>query len=93
MCKHQYKANATQEPSLFFQDDPSSSSFLPHGYKTQKIELKKGRLKTYNERGRAALLFPPTKYAMVPQHGPFSLHTTLENPWIHKVTIQTPMAS
>jgi hypothetical protein len=25
-------------------------------------------------------LFPSTKYVMVPQHGPFSLHTMLEGP-------------
>ena len=29
---------------------------------------------------------------MVPQHGPFSLHTMLEGPWLHKTAFPTPMA-
>ena len=35
--------------------------------------------------------FLPTKYAMVPQHGPFSLHTMLDGPWLHKTAFPTPM--
>jgi hypothetical protein len=27
---------------------------------------------------------------MVPQHGPFSLHTMLEGPWLHKTAFQHP---
>ena len=40
---------------------------------------------------RSSPLFPPPKYAMVPQHGPFSLHTMLEGPWLHKMAFSTPM--
>ena len=36
-------------------------------------------------------LFPPTTYAMVPQHGPFSLHTMLEGPYTPKMTFPTLM--
>ena len=28
---------------------------------------------------------------MVPQHGPFSLHTMLEGPWLLETTFPTPM--
>ena len=35
--------------------------------------------------------FPPTIYAMVPQHGPFSLHTMLEGLWLPKTAFPTPM--
>jgi hypothetical protein len=38
-------------------------------------------------------LFPPTKYAMVPQYGPFSLHTMLEGPWLHRMAFPTPWYS
>ena len=31
--------------------------------------------------GRVVSLFSPIKYAMVFQHGPFSLHNMLEGPW------------
>ena len=31
------------------------------------------------------LFFPQVKYAMVPQHGPFSLHTILEGPSLHQM--------
>jgi hypothetical protein len=37
------------------------------------------------------LHFLPTKYAMVLQHGPFSLHTMLEGSWLHKMAFPTPM--
>ena len=40
---------------------------------------------------KSSPLFPPTKYAMVPQHGPFSLYTMLEGPWLHKMAFSTPM--
>jgi hypothetical protein len=36
-------------------------------------------------------LFPPTKFAMVLQHDPFSPHTILEGPWQHKTAFPTPM--
>jgi hypothetical protein len=36
-------------------------------------------------------LFPPTKYAMIPQHGPFSLHTMLEDMWLHITAFPTHM--
>ena len=42
-------------------------------------------------KSKSSPLFPPTKHAMVPQHGPFSLHTMLEGPWLHKTTFPTPM--
>jgi hypothetical protein len=35
--------------------------------------------------------FPPIKYAMVPQHGPFSLHTMLEGPSLHITAFPTHM--
>jgi hypothetical protein len=38
---------------------------------------------------KSSLLFRPTKYAMVP--GPFSLHTMLEGPLLHKTSFPTPM--
>ena len=28
---------------------------------------------------------------MIPQHGPFLLHTMLEGPWLHKTAFPTPM--
>ncbi len=40
---------------------------------------------------KSSPLFPSTKYAMVPQHGPFSLHTMLEGPWLPKTAFPTPM--
>ena len=40
---------------------------------------------------KSSPLSPPTKYAMVPQHGPFSLHTMLEGPWLHIMAFPTPM--
>ena len=35
---------------------------------------------TYYIKQHPLLFFLPTKYATVPQHGPFSLHTMLEGP-------------
>jgi hypothetical protein len=35
-------------------------------------------------------LSPPTKYAIVPRHGPFSLHTMLEGPLPHRTVFPTP---
>ena len=40
---------------------------------------------------KSSPLFLPTKYVMVPQHGPFSLHTMLQGPWPHKMPFPTPM--
>jgi hypothetical protein len=42
--------------------------------------------KQFNILTRTHPLLPPTKYAMVPQHGLFSLHTMLDGPWLHKTT-------
>ena len=40
---------------------------------------------------KSSPLFPPTKYAMVPQHGLFSLHTILEGPSPYTMAFPTPM--
>ena len=40
---------------------------------------------------KSSPLFLPTKYVMILQHGPFSLQTMLEGPWLHKITFLTPM--
>ena len=42
--------------------------------------LKLTKFETYNIKANPPLFFPPTKYAMVRQHDPFSLHTMLEGP-------------
>ena len=42
--------------------------------------LKLIEFETYYIKPNPPLFFPPTKYTMVPQHGPFSLHTVLEDP-------------
>ena len=48
-------------------------------------------MKIYNEWDRVGSVFPPIEYAMVFQHGSFSLRTMLEDPWLHKMAIPTPM--
>ena len=58
---------------------PSSSSLKLVGFDTYYIEPNR------------PLFFPPTEYAMVLQHGPFSLHTMFEGPWLRKTTFPTPM--
>ena len=64
-----------------FQDrQPSPSNYL------KLIEFE-----THESQVQIPPLFPPTKYAMIPQHGMFSLHTMLEGPWLHKTTFSTPM--
>ena len=55
------------------------------------ISLKLIDFETYHMKPNPPLFFPPTKYATVPQHGPFSLHTMLEGPWLHKTAFPTPM--
>ena len=48
-------------------------------------------MKIYNKWDRVRPLFPLIEYAMVFQRGPFSLHTMLEDPWLHKMNMPTPM--
>ena len=53
--------------------------------------LKFIEFETYHIKLFYPLFFPPTKYVMVLQHGPFSFHTMREGPWLHKTTFPTPM--
>ena len=87
MCKHQYKANTTRF-SLFSWDDPSCSHFLSCQYKFffEKIEDEDIYLMR-----QGCPFSPPIKYAMVPQHGPFSLPTIFEGLSLHKMAFPTPM--
>ena len=81
-----------QESSLFSQEDPSFSSFLPHQCKTPKKSEKEKQMKKGYITNREGLpLFPPIKYTMISQCGPFSLRTMLEGPWLYKMAIPTPM--
>ena len=53
--------------------------------------LKLVEFETYYIKPSPPLLFLPTNYATVLQHGPFSLHTMFEGPWLHKMAFPTPM--
>ena len=60
------------------QTPPSSSLKL--------VEFEMNYIKPY-----PPLVFPPTKYDMVPQRSPFSLHTMIEGPWLHKTAFPIPI--
>jgi hypothetical protein len=47
------------------------------------------KFETYYIKSNPPSFFLPTKYAMVPQHGPFSLYTMLEGPWLHITAFPT----
>ena len=52
-----------------------------HDKQTPTINyLKLIEFETYYIKPNPPLFFSPTKYAQVPRHGPFSLHTMLEGP-------------
>jgi hypothetical protein len=53
--------------------------------------LKLIEFETYSITPTLLTFFSPTKYIMIPQHGPFSLHTTHEGLWLHKTAFPTPM--
>jgi hypothetical protein len=78
-----------QQESSFSQDISSWIFFLPHQCKTpKKGEKIKWRYVTSEVRLPS---FPPMKYAILPQHGIFSLHTMFEGLWQHEMAIPTPM--
>ena len=53
--------------------------------------LKLIEFETYYIKPNPPLFFLPTKHAIVSRHGPFSLHTMHEGPWLHKTTFPTLM--
>jgi len=64
---------------------------MPWLTNTTKKSLKLIKSETYYTKSNPPHFFPPTKYAMVPQYGPFSLHTMLEGLWLHITAFPTHM--
>ena len=68
---------------LFFQQDRFHDKFqliFEDKQTPPSSSLKLVEFGTYYNIPNPPLFFPPIKYAMVPQHDPFSLHTMLEDP-------------
>ena len=52
----------------------------------ERVKKKNKKTMIYNKWDRIGPLSPPIKFPTVPQHGPFSLHTMLDESWLHKMT-------
>ena len=71
--------------NIFFQRDKNQDKlqckFLDRFQGRQTLpstSLRLIKFETHYNKSNPPLFFPATKHAMVPQHGPFSLHTLLE---------------
>ena len=79
---------------MFFQQDKFQDKFQGKSHDRQtppSSSLKLVDFETYYIKPNPPLLFHEQNMQLVPQHGPFSVHTMLEGLWLPKTAFSTPM--